>query len=465
MRTRRVLLSILALATAALTACSGSSTPPVDPTAETGTTSTTDGSQTTTAPETSEDAAPHDLDLVRVPGDVETLEDAAARVAPGGTIEIGVGTWAEQLLVDVPDVTVRGVDRNHTIIDGEGLRPFGVVGIADGIRIQNLTVTGTTFYGVLVTGLHDGGVPDAHGVDGYAPFDTERFPPLERFAIENVTAWNNGLYGIYAFNSRNGVIRDSYASGSADSGFYVGQCAECNILVTGNVAERNAVGFENANASVVTVVSNRFSDNRVGMTFLSNYVEAFSPQRSNVVAGNLVSHNVAADSPAQADGGFGTGIGVSGGVDNTFIANRIEQNPRAGVLLANTEDLAASGNTLQNIAFADNGVDLANVSADRAPASGTCVIDTAGLTTLPAALTDAVLACGVATDPSITPAELPAVDVPPGVSFLRVAAPLDQPGLAPDPDAGPLPASVTMPDIAAVTLPGPDLLADRAGSR
>ena len=75
-----------------------------------------------------------------------------------------------------------------------------------------------------------------------------------------MTAHNNGLYGIYAFDAQHGVIADSYASGSADSGLYVGQCRDCDILVRDNVAERNAVGFENANASGPLVITgNRFA--------------------------------------------------------------------------------------------------------------------------------------------------------------------------------------------------------------
>src|SRR5690606_24274241 len=200
------------------------------------------------------------------------------------------------------------------------------------------------------------------------------FPPLQRFLVDHVTAYNNGLYGIYAFNSQHGVIRDSYASGSADSGFYVGQCEQCDILVTGNVAERNAVGFENANASDSLVIAgNRFSGNRIGMTLLSSYQEAFTPQRGNQVVGNLVSDNAEPDSPAQADGAFATGIGIGGGQGNVLERNRISGNARAGLVLSNTEDIPSSGNRLTANLFAGNGVDVANASADRTPATGNCV--------------------------------------------------------------------------------------------
>ncbi len=395
--------------------------------------------------------------LVRVPADAASLQEAADRVAEGGVIEIAAGVYEETMLVATPDVTVRGSDRNATVIDGGGIRPFGIVGIADGITVQNLTVTGALYYGVLVTGTHDENGPTAHGGAGYEPFDPERFPPLQRFLIDHVTAYNNGLYGIYAFNSQHGVIRDSYASGSADSGFYVGQCRDCDILVTGNVAENNAVGFENANASdSVVIAGNRFAGNRVGMTLLSNYQEAFSPQQGNTIVGNLVWANDAADSPAQADGGFALGVGISGGRGNVFERNLIGGHTRAGVELTNTEDLAAEGNDLRDNAFDGNAVDIANTSAERAPARANCADP--GISTAPASLNEALLSCAAGQDAVAT---LTGPAAPAGVSFLRVSPPPAQPDAA-DRDAGRLPDAIEMPDLSGFGTPTPDLLADRS---
>ncbi|MDM7830354.1 right-handed parallel beta-helix repeat-containing protein [Cellulomonas edaphi] len=398
-------------------------------------------------------------ELVRVPADAATITDAVERVAPGGTVLVAAGTYPEQVLLSTTDVTIRGEDRNATVITGEGKRPYGIVATADGARIENLTVRETTFYGVLVTGLHDENGPSAHNGDGYTRLDPDKFPPVRRFSIDHVTAANNGLYGIYAFDAHDGVIQDSYASGSADSGFYVGQCRQCGILVTGNVAERNAVGFENANASdSVMIAGNRFSGNRVGMTLISNYQEAFTPQRANTVVGNLLADNAEPDSPAQASGSFGLGLGISGGIENALTRNRISGNPVAGVQLANTEDLAAASNAFTGNAFEGNGVDLANTSATRAPAAGNCADGTP--TTSPA---DLLAPCpGTAAQPA---APLEGTSVPRGTSFLRVASPVAQPDMgAWTGQAAPLPARVTMPDPAGFPVPPADFLAAMSGT-
>jgi len=426
-----------------------------------------DGDQAETGPEAS--AAAGTAAPVRVPEDVTTLGEAADRVAPGGTILIGAGHYAEQLLIDTPDVTVRGVDRNDTVIDGGGIRPYGVVAVADGVRVENITVTGATFYGVLFTGLHDENGPSAPTADGYQRWDPQQFPPLQRFRVDHVTAFNNGLYGIYAFNSQHGVITDSYASGSADSGFYVGQCRDCDVLVTGNVAERNAVGFENANASdSVVVAGNRFAGNRVGLTLLSSYQEAFLPQHANQVVGNLISDNDEADSPAQADGGFGTGIGIGGGQSNTVERNRISGNARAGVILTNTEDIPATDNRFRDNVLDDNAVDMANQSAERTPATGNCATGVA--TTLPTTLLAELSAACDSADgqPQASTATAEGPDAPPGKSFKQVTSPIDQPNLAAaDPAAAskPLPGIVAMPDLTTLTVPAADLLQANSGTR
>ncbi|MGL4339707.1 MAG: right-handed parallel beta-helix repeat-containing protein [Rhodoglobus sp.] len=400
--------------------------------------------------------------VVTVPADAATITEAVAKVSPGGLILVSPGTYTESVSVNKDDVTIRGTERNAVIIDGEGLRPNGVEVIASGVRIQNLSVINHTFNGVLVTGLHNANGAQARNLDGYTKLDPEKFPPLQRFEVSNVTASNNGLYGIYAFNSQHGVIRDSYASGSADSGFYVGQCAECDILVTGNVAEHNAVGYENANASdSVIVAGNRFTNNRVGLTLISWHQEAYLPQKSATVIGNLIADNNSADSPSQALGAFGLGVGLSGANANRVERNLIAGNQSSGLQISNTENLPSVGNRLSENIFDGNGVDVADLSASRAPSSDTCITGGTVTTVLPAGLADS---CGSASPSAVSASDLPALTVPPGISFLKVPPGPQQPGLSGSLSEIPatLPQQVEMPDLSSITAPDRTLFAERA---
>ncbi len=399
--------------------------------------------------------SPATMSVVQVPQDEKTISAAIDRVKVGGLVVVSPGTYREAVLIDKADVTLRGTDRNDVVIDGEAKRPYGVLGAADGVRVENLTATRATLYGVLITSSQEDGNPLAQGAGGYEEIDPEKFPALQRFRVDHVTASNNGLYGIYAFNSQHGVINASYASGSADSGIYVGQCRKCDIVVQGNVASHNAIGFENANASdSLTITGNRFSDNRVGLTLLSDYQEAFTPQKANAVFGNVVSNNDQPQSPRQADGSFGIGIGIGGGRQNVLEKNLIAGNPRAGVLLRNAEDLPAVDNRLIDNRYIGNGVDVANLSADHTPASGNCVEKDA--TQLPQ---DLGVRCASKTQPATFSPQMPPVTEPPGVSFLDVAAPGALPGLEPDdsiPDR--LPPTVQHPQASAAKVPAATLL-------
>lgn len=398
---------------------------------------------------------------ITVPGNASTIQEAVDAAKPGDTIEVSPGTYEESVAIKTENITLRGTDRNAVILDGGGLKSNGVVVTAGKVTVENLTVRNYNLNGVLVTGFSDEGGGLARGSDGYRRLDPEKFPPLDGFAVRYVTASNNGLYGIYAFDSHNGVIENSYASGHADSGYYVGQCEGCNIVVRDNVAELNAVGYEQANASTtVSVVRNRFSSNRIGLTLLSDYQEAFVPQRGGVVAGNLIADNAADKTPAQADGGFGVGIGVSGGQDNKINNNLVTGHPSAGFVITSSEDIAPVGNQLTDNTTTGNAVDIAYTATDRAPGDGNCLQGNKTTSTLPANL-GKQWACPDGGSKAVG-TELPTIKVPDGISFRQVLAPPPQPQQPADragnkPEAPP----VTDEDL---STPAADLFADRAHS-
>ncbi|MFE2164651.1 nitrous oxide reductase family maturation protein NosD [Streptomyces sp. NPDC059447] len=398
---------------------------------------------------------------IRVPADSPTITAALERARPHDMVLLSPGVYRETVRVGTAHVTLRGTDRNGVVIDGEGRRGNGVVVTAPGVSVENLTVRSHLQNGVLVTGLKSAGEGVGRGSDGYHRLDPTADPPLDGFRVRYVTAANNGLYGIYAFNARRGGIEHNYASGSADSGIYVGQCKPCEILVRSNTAERNAVGYENTNASgPLWIVGNRFTDNRVGMTVGSDYLEALTPQGGATIAGNLVADNAAPGTPEQADGGYGIGIGIAGGRDNTVVRNRITGHPRAGLVLSSAEDLPPTGNRLIGNAYADNALDAAYLASPHAPGSGNCFTGPLG-PTLPNDLA-ASMACGNSpATPSPGPrTRLDTPAAPVGLPFLDVPLPPDQPQL---PHAATAPAEPTAPfpapvDPESVPLPDATLL-------
>jgi nitrous oxidase accessory protein NosD len=399
--------------------------------------------------------------VIRVPGDASTIQQAVSAARPGDLVLIGPGTYRESVRITTPRITLRGTDRNDVIIDGEVRRANGIVVTAAEVSVENLTVRNHTLNGVLVTGMSDSAGGLARGSTGYTRLDPAAFPPLQGFRVSHVTSSNNALYGIYAFDAQHGVIEHNYASGSADSGIYVGQCKPCDIVVRDNVAERNAVGFEGANASGgLRVIANRFSGNRVGLTSNSDYQEAFVPQEDAVIVGNLITRNAEPVSPAQADGAFGIGIGIAGGNRNLVARNLITGNPATGIALGSVEDLPPVGNRIIGNVLRDNGFDVIYAASARAPGSANCLSGNELTVTSPVDLA-ALMPCPSSAGPSAG-VPLPRTITPRGVPFREVPAGPRQPNLPGPLDA--LPAHLTVAaDVDAIGVPAPDLLADRSG--
>ncbi|WP_405015753.1 right-handed parallel beta-helix repeat-containing protein [Kitasatospora sp. NBC_00070] len=365
-----------------------------------------------------ERAAPPPPAVIRVPEDVPTIQKAVDRARPDDRVLVAPGVYRESVRITHERVVLQGADRNTVIIDGEFRRGDGVVVTGAGSVVENLTVRNNLFNGVLFTGITDPNFQGRGGSSGeYQAMDTTKFPAMRGFRASYVTAHNNGLYGIYAFDTRDGLIEHSYASGHADSGFYVGQCDPCDTLVRGNLAEHNAIGAEFTNSSAgLQVVGNRFSANRVGVSMGSDTLEALAPQHGAVFAGNVVTDNADAGTPEQADGGFGIGLGIGGGVANTVTNNLVTGNPTAGVIVTTANGFAPADNRLSGNTVTGNGVDLAFTGHPEAGATGNCFTGNTAGTSAPA---DALVGtCPLATAGSVGPAT-----APPGISFHDVPAP------------------------------------------
>jgi hypothetical protein len=176
-----------------------------------------------------------------VPADYPTIQAAVDAAAPGDLVLIDVGVYREAVDVRTPGLTIRGVDRNEVVIDGEFERANGIQAIfTDGVVVENLTTMNHTLNGVFWSGAR-----------GYR--------------ASYLTAVNNGDYGIYAFDSGDGLFEHSYASGSPDASFYIGQCNPCDAVITDSVGEYSGLGYSGSNASTnIYIVGNVFRNNGTG---------------------------------------------------------------------------------------------------------------------------------------------------------------------------------------------------------
>ncbi|MFI6645506.1 right-handed parallel beta-helix repeat-containing protein [Streptomyces sp. NPDC050504] len=395
--------------------------------------------------------------VLRVPQQYPSIQKAVNTARSGDMVLVSPGVYRESVQLKTARVVLRGTDRDEVVVDGEFKRANGITVTGAASVVENLTVRNNLANGLLFTGVTDEALqgPGAGGA-GYDPLDTAAFPALRGFRASYVTAHNNALYGIYAFDARDGVIEHSYGSGHADSGIYVGQCKPCNTVVRDNTTEHNAVGIEVTNASEdLYFLGNTARLNRVGMTVNSNNLEALGPQHRAVVAGNLIADNNDRHSPEQADGGFGIGVGIGGGTYNRFERNRVEGHSRAGFFLQDVQGYPVRGNEIRDNALDGGQLGLV-VEARRS--AGNCFVRNGSVPTSPVSLPVGLTACPGRDAPLATPGSPRSGGaVPPGMSFREVPAPPAQPDM-PSPGKAPARAAVGLPgkvDPARYPLPGP----------
>ena len=219
--------------------------------------------------------------------DYETIQSAVDAAKAGDLVLINSGVYNESVTITTPYLTIRGKDRNGVIIDGEFMRENGIqIYEADGVSVENLSVRNFSLNGVY-------------------------WNNSKGYKASHVTAYNNGDYGVYAFNSTDGIFEKIYASGHPDSGIYIGQCYPCNALIYDSVVEGNALGYSGTNAGGhLYIYNNIWRDNMSGIIPNTLDSELNPPGRETTIVGNLVVDNNNYEAPANRFGLVAQGMGI-----------------------------------------------------------------------------------------------------------------------------------------------------------
>ena len=256
------------------------------------------------------EATTGELDFLRVPQDFETIQEAVDAAAEGDIVLLDEGTYNEAVDVTTPDITIRGVDRNKVILDGEFELENGIrVLDTDGVVVENMTARNYTSNGFFWTGS-------------------------DRYRGSYLTAYRNGDYGIYAFDAYHGQFDNSLGSGSPDAGFYIGECYECDAVIDNVISEYNGLGYSGTNSGgELYIVNSTFRHNRAGIVPNSGSYELCYPGRENVLVGNTVYDNNNQEGPAidVALLAQGNGILLAGSIDNIVERNLVFDHDRTGI--------------------------------------------------------------------------------------------------------------------------------------
>ncbi|UEC43199.1 MAG: Cell surface glycoprotein [Methanothrix sp.] len=208
-----------------------------------------------------------------------TIQAAIEAAVDGDTVEVGSGTYSENVVVD-KRITLRGVDT------GEGVP---VVNAASNGSAVLLEAGGSVLEGLHIT--NSGPHPSA----GIEVVSSDNI-------ISGCSIWNSGWWGIYLKGgSTNNTVANSIASNSVNDGIMVfrspgNRFVENTIMNNGdngiqilesekNVVERNVVG-NNTNSGISLessqnseVKGNVITYNSVGIQLLNSGIDRVGPNR------------------------------------------------------------------------------------------------------------------------------------------------------------------------------------------
>jgi hypothetical protein len=387
-------------------------------------------------------------EIIRVPQEVPTVQGAVNKAKPGDIVLVSPGTYHEKVLIERDRITLRGTDRNTVIFDGQYKLQNAIEVAADGVVVENLTTHSYNGNGVFFNGVYS-----PTGVDKSKVYGTGE-NALKGYRASYITAYNNGLYGIYAFAARGGQIDHSYASGHPDSGFYIGQCKPCDVLITDVIAENNSIGYFGTNASEgIYVVNSIFRGNRLGVIPNTQKLEKLAPQVQTVIAGNVIANNGNLAAPPHPRGTIGNGVVIGGGTKDVIAKNRIVGNPGGGVVVTDLDDFAPESNTVEGNVLENNGIDLVYAPI-KGVTAGHCFRANTFTTSSPDAI-ETLVACGAPAATALKAPPFKGLVEAKGPSYKTVTAPGPQPSMPDAATAPAKPATETTPtfDLNSVTVP------------
>lgn len=275
----------------------------------------------------------------------ESIQAALDGSVPGDTIEIRPGAYNETLLVDVDNITIRGLKENdkRPILDGQNRLTDAVITSSHNFTIENLVIKDYVNNGVTVHG----------GMN---------------VTFRDLEVHNTGLYGVYPVECKGVLVERVLATGIKDAAIYVGQSSD--IIVRDCEVHSNVTGIEIENSVRALVENNYAHDNTGGiLVFLlpnnPSKVGSDTAVRKNRIINN--NHPNFGD-PTSIVGRVqpGTGLFIMAADRTTVTENEIRGNNSFGVAVVGlaiafpkgkTFDVGAipEGNRIFNNKLSENG--------------------------------------------------------------------------------------------------------------
>ncbi|HEY6378791.1 MAG TPA: right-handed parallel beta-helix repeat-containing protein [Candidatus Dormibacteraeota bacterium] len=265
--------------------------------------------------------------------DGQSIQAAIAAAAPGTTIVVDEGTYAENLVIPKDGITLRGdgdpgdvrLVPPKTIAPVCGETPTAVIGIcvADLVGFGPNGPVTATVHNVRISGITIQGFTDS----GILMIDNSGA------RVDHVRSLNNGGYGMFALQSTGTRFTHNVAVGNHEAGFYIGESPKAAAVIADNNAHGNGFGIFFRDSRGAKIEDNTVNGNCIGILFLNTGLLP-SGDGDATADDNSANRNSLACPAGDGPPTSGLGIAVAGGDHITLRDNTANGNVASGPTFA-----------------------------------------------------------------------------------------------------------------------------------
>jgi parallel beta-helix repeat protein len=305
----------------------------------------------------------------------QSIQNAIDRARPGDTIEVMPGIYNEQLVVDVDNLTIRGINSETggagavlPTLDGKEEIFDGLIVSANNVRFEGFEIRNYLANAVLAQ---------------YA----------RNLTLSSLRVEKTGLYGIHILNSNDVTIDNVVASGTTDVGIYLN--ASRNSRIVNCETHGNTIGIHVENCLGTSIETNIVHDNSCGImvSALPNNVSTVAKECR--ITRNRILNNNARNSGELSTfiGGLpeGAGILILSADDTEVTANEIRGNATYAVAVLGRQSSTDSGggfdvgsvperNWIHDNTYSENGSNPAHQTSRAGMSGADLVWDLSGST-------------------------------------------------------------------------------------
>ncbi|MFF0063205.1 nitrous oxide reductase family maturation protein NosD [Streptomyces sp. NPDC005279] len=294
----------------------------------------------------------------------ESIQEAVNAAEPGDTIVIWPGTYRESVLVTKANLTLRGMGPATVIRPGPTTTPAANACAQGGNGICVTGTANTNVGGVSIRSL------TLSGFRKSAIWATR----TDRLSVEQVTAEQNGTWGIGQEMSTRAVFRNNTVRDSGDAGIFIANTVDHeggatdtnNTVITNNRLTGNRIGVTVRRVRNLTVSANDMTGNCAGLFIVGDESKPAAGAMT-VAANRIYKNNKFCPATTRLPAIQGSGIVLTGSESTVVRANLILDNagssPLSGgvVLFQSFVGAVNTGNVVKdNWVQGNKPADLAN---------------------------------------------------------------------------------------------------------